>query len=100
MHVVKSLDISNKEKFKKFYTEYTYLFSFILLVIIATIVNDNFLTYSNLSTLMLQSAIKGIIALGMTLVIISGQIDLSVGSMCALVAGIGVVVLNHTRAYC
>lgn len=70
-------------KFKRFYAEYTYLFSFIVLVTIATIVNDRFLTYSNLSTLMLQAAIKGTIALGMTLIIITGQIDLSVGfDMC------------------
>lgn len=47
---------------------------------------------------MLQSSIKGIIALGMTLIIISGQIDLSVGSQCALVAGLGVVVLNRTES--
>lgn len=85
-------------KFKKFYSEYTYIFSFGVLVIIATIINKNFLTYSNLSTLMLQSTIKGTIALGMTLVIISGQIDLSVGSTCALVAGLGVVVLNSTES--
>jgi len=82
---------------KRIYIEYTYIFSFIGLVIIAAIINDNFLTYSNLSTLIMQSAIKGIIALGMTLVIISGQIDLSVGSTTALVAGLGVVVLNSTQ---
>lgn len=85
-------------RLKKAYTQYTYLFSFAVLVIIAIIVNEQFLTYSNLSTLMLQSAIKGIIALGMTLVIISGQIDLSVGSACALVAGLGVVVLNNSQS--
>lgn len=86
-----------KQGFKKFYTEYTYVFSFVILIVIAVAVNpQNFLTYDNLSTLMLQSAIKGIIGLGMTLVIIAGMIDLSVGSMCALVAGLGVVVLNKT----
>jgi len=90
-------DKAISQKFQKFYGEYTYLFSFAVLVIIATIVNERFLSYSNLSTLMLQAAIKGIIALGMTLIIIAGQIDLSVGSTCALVAGLGVVVLNNTQ---
>lgn len=89
---------SNMTQFKRFYSQYTYVFSFIALVIIATIFNDNFFTYANLSTLMLQSAIKGVIALGMTLVIISGQIDLSVGSMVALVSGLGVVVLNRSES--
>ena len=85
-----------KKILKKIYTDYTFILSFVLLVIFASVINKNFLTYSNLSTLMLQSSIKGIIALGMTLVIISGQIDLSVGSLAALVAGLGVVVLNST----
>jgi ribose transport system permease protein len=97
MNTEVSLNKQYKLKFKKFYSEYTYLFSFIALVIVAAIINEKFLTYSNLSTLMLQATIKGIIALGMTLIIISGQIDLSVGSMAALVAGLGVAVLNSTH---
>lgn len=98
MNAFNTISSDSMLKFKKMYRRSAYLFSFILLVIIAAIINPNFLTYSNLSTLMLQSAIKGIIALGMTLVIISGQIDLSVGSICALTAGLGVVVLNHTES--
>ena len=74
---------------KKIYSNYTFVFSFLVLVVIATVINHSFLSWTNLSTLMLQSSIKGIIALGMTLIIISGQIDLSVGSQCALVAGLG-----------
>lgn len=83
---------------KKFYSEYTFVFSFLVLMVIATIINHSFLSWTNLSTLLLQSSIKGIIALGMTLVIISGQIDLSVGSQSALIAGLGVVVLNKTES--
>ncbi|MCE1253962.1 MAG: ABC transporter permease, partial [Anaerolineae bacterium] len=48
------------------------------------------------STLLLQASIKGIISLGMAMLIIAGMIDLSVGSIVALVAGLGVVVLNAT----
>src|SRR4051794_13008353 len=44
----------------------------------------NFLTWSNASTIATQTAIVGIAALGMTLIIISGGIDLSAGSMIAL----------------
>jgi ribose transport system permease protein len=82
---------------KKFSSQHTYVFSFLALLVIAVLINKNFLSYSYLSTLILQSTIKGIIALGMTLVIISGQIDLSVGSITALVSGLGVVVLNTTE---
>lgn len=86
-----------RDKFIRFYYNYTFLFSFAVLVIIATYFNPKFLTYGNLSLLLLQSTIKGIIACGMTLVIIAGMIDLSVGSMAALVGGLGVVVLNTTE---
>lgn len=88
---------SLRDKFIRFYYNYTFLFSFAVLVIIATYFNPKFLTYGNLSLLLLQSTIKGIIACGMTLVIIAGMIDLSVGSMAALVGGLGVVVLNTTE---
>lgn len=83
---------------KKLYKDYTYILSFLVLVAAAMIFNRNFLSWSNLSTLLMQSSIKGIIALGMTLIIISGQIDLSVGSIAALAAGLGVVVLNSTES--
>lgn len=90
--------MKNNLTFKNIYSNYTFIFSFIALVIIATIINPSFLSWTSLSTLMLQSSIKGIIALGMTLIIIAGQIDLSVGSQCALIAGLGVVVLNHSES--
>ncbi len=45
-----------------------------------------FLTPSNLTNILVQSAITGIIGIGMTLVIIQGGIDLSVGPVVALVA--------------
>lgn len=88
--------LSFKDRLKKLYTNYTFLFSFLVLVVIETYFNPQFLSYGNLSLLLLQSTIKGIIASGMTLIIIAGMIDLSVGSMVALVGGLGVVVLNQT----
>lgn len=44
----------------------------------------NFLTYNNLFNLGRQTAINGIIAIGMTFVIVAGGIDLSVGSVVAI----------------
>ncbi len=84
------------EKIRTFTTKYSYLISFLGLLAIATIANPMYFSYANLSTLLLQASIKGIIALGMGMLIIAGMIDLSVGSMVALVAGLGVVVLNNT----
>ncbi len=85
-----------KSTLKHIAVNHSYILSFVLLCIVAIAVNPNFLTFNNISLLLLQSTIKGIIAIGMTLVIISGQIDLSLGSMAALVSGLGVVVLNST----
>lgn len=84
------------EKIKQFNSKYSYVISFFALLIIATIIKPRYLSYNNLSTLALQASIKGIIALGMAMLIISGLIDLSVGSLVALVAGVGVIVLNST----
>ena len=84
------------EHMKYLYTNHTYLFSFLLLLAIMVFVNRDFLSFTSISTLVLQSTIKGILALGMTLVIISGMIDLSVGANIAITAGLGIVVLNRS----
>ncbi len=52
---------------------------------------DTFLTAQNFSNVLSRSSYSGIIAMGMTAVIISGGIDLSVGSMmalCGMIAGL------------
>ena len=85
-------------KFKHAYSNHTYIFSFLLLLILMVAINPGYLSYSSLSTLVMQSTIRGILALGMTLVIIAGMIDLSVGSNIAITAGLGVVVLNSTKS--
>ncbi len=51
----------------------------------AAIGPESFSTFQNLETIARQTAIVGTAALGMTMIIISGGIDLSVGSMIALV---------------
>ncbi len=50
-----------------------------------------FLTPRNLSNLLRQMSITGILACGMVLVIISGEIDLSVGSMLGLLGGLAAI---------
>ncbi len=84
------------ERFRNFNSKYSYIVSFIALLTVATIIKPQYLSYNNMSTLLLQASIKGIIALGMSMLIIAGLIDLSVGSIVALVSGLAVVVLNNT----
>ena len=56
----------------------------LVVVIVASVRFDSFLTTRNLENVALQSAFLGLIAVGATFVIITGGIDLSVGSMLAL----------------
>ncbi|MDB6068173.1 MAG: rbsC [Pedosphaera sp.] len=59
--------------------------SLLLVVIVLSILSPaQFLTTDNLLNVLRRSSVNGIIAVGMTAIIISGGIDLSVGSMLAL----------------
>ncbi|MBX7247194.1 MAG: hypothetical protein K1X53_16980 [Candidatus Sumerlaeaceae bacterium] len=61
------------------------------------VANSNFLAPRNFSMLMIEMSINAILALGMLLIIVSGQIDLSVGSGLGLVGGIAsVLVFQHS----
>jgi ribose transport system permease protein len=75
--------------------KYAPIFALIILFILSALASPYFLQFRNLTNILRQSSYTGIIALGMTFVIISGGIDLSVGSMVALVGGIIILVLNH-----
>ena len=77
---------------------YSHWLSFVLLLLVASIVNTSFLEWSNISNLFIQGAIIGICAMGMSLIISAGMIDLSVGSSVALIAGLGITVLNSTHS--
>ncbi len=55
-----------------------------IVVVVAWFSFDNFGSWSNVTSMMFQASGLGIIAIGMTFVIISGGIDLSVGSVFAL----------------
>jgi ribose transport system permease protein len=56
----------------------------IVLLLFSVLAPDGFLSAYNLKTIITQTVIVGIAALGMTLIIIAGGIDLSVGSQIAL----------------
>jgi ribose transport system permease protein len=66
----------------------------VLLCIAGTLLNPDFATVDNMMNVLTRTAFIGIIAVGMTFVIVSGGIDLSVGSMAALIAGVMIVAMN------
>ncbi len=67
----------------------------IALVIGLTIASPNFFTETNLSSVIRQTAVINVMALGMTLIIISGGIDLSVGSILAMGGLLGTMAMAH-----
>ena len=81
---------------KKLFTDYSYLVSFILILLIAVSVNENFFRWRNITNIFVQSSVIGIIAPGMTMIICAGLIDISVGAQVAIISGFGIEVLNYT----
>ncbi|WP_109565592.1 ABC transporter permease [Jannaschia seohaensis] len=57
------------------------LIAFVIFIVAFTIANPKFLSPDNLLSVVRSSAIIGVMALGVTFVVISGNLDLSVGSM-------------------
>ncbi|RYE07674.1 MAG: ABC transporter permease [Hyphomicrobiales bacterium] len=70
------------------------LIALLLLVLLGIALNPNFLTYNNITNVLARSSFIGIIAIGATFVITSGGLDLSVGSMAAVIAGVMIIVMN------
>jgi ribose transport system permease protein len=71
------------------------LLGLIALFVAGALLNDAFLSQTNLFNVLTRSAFIGIIAVGATFVIISGGLDLSVGSMAAFIAGVMIIVMNQ-----
>jgi ribose transport system permease protein len=69
------------------------LLGLVLIAVVFSLLTPVFLTGPNIMNILQQSAINACIALGMTLVIISGGIDLSVGPVAALSAVLGAAMM-------
>lgn len=68
----------------------------IVLFIVGAVLSPAFLSFANQLNILRQAAFVGIIACGMTYVIVAGEIDISVGSLVALSSAIlGVLMVKH-----
>ena len=67
----------------------------IVLFVLLALASPNFLTATNLSSVVRQTAVINLVALGMTVIIIAGGIDLSVGSILALAGLLGTMRLEQ-----
>ncbi|MEG0300417.1 ribose ABC transporter permease [Cetobacterium sp.] len=79
--------------FKKIYSNKP-LVGLIIFAIIVSILNPRFLSLNNVLNVLRQTSINSVIAIGMTLVILTGGIDLSVGSILALTGAFGASMIS------
>jgi len=73
------------KRYLQFVVKYNTVFIFLIMLVVSAIVSDVFFTSTNLFNLVRQVTPVGIISMGMLLVILTGGIDLSVGSIVAMV---------------
>jgi len=69
--------------------------SLILLVLFFSLYSSNFFSFSNMIGILLSTAVIGVLALGATFVIVSGGIDLSVGTvmtLCSVMTGVFITI--------
>lgn len=70
------------------------LLALLLLFVAGSLMSPTFLTAENLLNVLTRSSVIGIIAIGATFVITARGLDLSVGAMAALVAGLSILCMN------
>jgi putative xylitol transport system permease protein len=73
----------HRHRFKHLIGDYGLIVVFLICFVLLSIGTTSFLTVGNLINVIRQSSIIGFIALGMTFVMITAGIDLSVGSISA-----------------
>jgi len=87
------------KNYLKFITEYNTVWIFLVMLLVSALVSDAFFTANNLSNLVRQVAPVGIISMGMLLVILTGGIDLSVGSVVAMIGVLTALFTHHMPVY-
>lgn len=83
-----------RSRFVQALLDYGIVFALLILAIVLSFLSPVFLTVDNLLQVLLQASINLLIALGMTFVIITGGIDLSVGSVAAFAGLIAAMLMK------
>lgn len=76
--------MNRSERWRSIIADYGIYIGFLGLIIALSIITDRFLTVRNLLNVAEQASLISIVGIGMTAVILMGEIDLSVGSLVAL----------------
>ena len=84
----------DNELFRHLLSRFQSLLVLVLMIVAMSLLSDRFLTAANGLTILRQISVNVCLSVGMTLVILSGGIDLSVGSVLALSAAVTAGLIN------
>jgi len=85
------MNANTKELFKKLQP----LIALAVMVVALTLLSDKFLTFANQRNILLQISVNLCLSIGMTLIILTGGIDLSVGAMLGLAGAVAAGLLKN-----
>ncbi|WP_193014932.1 ribose ABC transporter permease [Proteus sp. FME41] len=83
-----SIPASKRWFSKAWLLEQKSLIALLLLIVVVSMLSPNFFTLNNIFNILQQTSVNAIMAVGMTLVILTSGIDLSVGSLLALTGAV------------
>ena len=86
------------KKLKSFWSQYNVSVIFLGIFLIYLAINGSQTTWTSVTNIFLHSAILGTIALGMGMIILTGDIDLSVGSSFVLAGGLTILFFNKVNS--
>ena len=84
-----------KQNYKHLLSQFQSLIALIILCVVISVLSDKFLTTANAWNVMRQISVNVCISVGMTMVIIAGGIDLSVGSVLAFCGAVAAGLLKQ-----
>jgi ribose transport system permease protein len=85
------MNANTRELFKKLQP----LIALAVMVVVLSLLSDNFLTFANQRNILLQISVNLCLSIGMTLVILTGGIDLSVGAVLAFAGAFAAGLLKN-----
>jgi ribose transport system permease protein len=80
--------VSRSRRLSRLWEQWGIALVLLALAIVAAVIDPSFLSVTNIQSILRESAYVGIVAAGMTMVIMNGTFDLSVGGQLALVSAI------------
>lgn len=81
------------------FSRFGILLIFALVVLVASLVSDRFLSTDNILSVFTQCTVIGVLSCGMTMLIVSGNTDLSAGSGVALAGVVCALVINTSGSW-